>query len=101
MIMYEAQLLRESGQLQEAINHLDQFEAHICDILVMQELKGLCVCVCMCECVCELECVCMCVCMLECVCVHMSVRVLYVHMLMHCVCVISLNVLYKIFLLFS
>ena len=40
MIMYEAQLLRESGQLQEAINHLDQFEAHICDILAMQEFKG-------------------------------------------------------------
>ena len=38
--MYEAQLLRESGQLQEAINHLDQFEAHICDILAMQEFKG-------------------------------------------------------------
>lgn len=38
--MYEAQLLRESGQLQEAINHLDQFEAHICDILGMQEFKG-------------------------------------------------------------
>ena len=38
--MYEAQLLRESGQLQEAINHLDQFEAHTCDILAMQEFKG-------------------------------------------------------------
>ena len=46
MIMYKAQLLRESGQLQEAINHLDQFEAHICDILAMQELKGWVCCVC-------------------------------------------------------
>ena len=74
MIMYEAQLLRESEQLQEAINHLDQFEAHVCYSLAVQEFKGLCVCV------------------------HMSV-----HVLMHCVCVISLNVyvLYKLFLLFS
>ena len=49
--MYEAQLLRESGKLQEAINHLDQFEAHICDILAMQEFKGVCVCVHACLCV--------------------------------------------------
>ena len=84
MIMYEAQLLRESGQLQEAINHLDQFEAHICDILAMQKLKSLCVCVCVCTH--ARTCTCGCVRM----CVHMSV-----HVLMHCICVISLNVLYK------
>ena len=62
MIMYEAQLLRESGQLQKVINYLDQFEAHICDILAMQEFKGLCVCMLMCMCTCECKPVCAHVC---------------------------------------
>lgn len=40
MIMYEAQLLKESGQLKEVLKFLDDHESHICDILAMQELKG-------------------------------------------------------------
>ena len=40
MIMYEAQLLKESGQLKEVLKFLDDHDSHICDILAMQELKG-------------------------------------------------------------
>ncbi|XP_065883749.1 N-alpha-acetyltransferase 15, NatA auxiliary subunit-like [Dysidea avara] len=40
MIMYEAQLLKESGQLKEVLKFLDDHDSHICDILAMQELKA-------------------------------------------------------------
>ena len=38
--MYEAMLLKESGQLGKVLKFLDEHESHICDILAMQELKG-------------------------------------------------------------
>ena len=46
MVLYESQLLQESGRPEEALKHLHTFEQHICDLLTYWETKGVCVCVC-------------------------------------------------------
>ena len=40
MVLYEAQLLLESGQPQQALQHLHESEQHICDLLTYWEMKG-------------------------------------------------------------
>ena len=40
MILYECQLLQESGRLDEALKHLQAFEQYICDLLTYWETKG-------------------------------------------------------------
>lgn len=40
LLLYQNMVLRESGQLQEAFDHLTKFEAQIVDKLTLQETKG-------------------------------------------------------------
>ena len=40
MILYESQLLLESGKPDDALRHLQSFEQHICDLLTYWETKG-------------------------------------------------------------
>ena len=40
MVLYESQLLLESGRPDEALKHLQAFEQHICDFLTYWETKG-------------------------------------------------------------
>ena len=48
MVLYEGQLLLESGKPDEALKHLQAFEQHICDLLTYWETKGMFVDVCGC-----------------------------------------------------
>ena len=40
MVLYESQLLLESGRPEEALRHLHAFEQHVCDLLTFWETKG-------------------------------------------------------------
>jgi peptide alpha-N-acetyltransferase len=40
MVLYECQLLQESGQPEEALRHLHGFEQHVCDLLTYWETKA-------------------------------------------------------------
>ena len=40
LILYEVQLMMESGRKEEALKHICQFESQICDTLTVYETKG-------------------------------------------------------------
>ena len=40
LILYEVQLMLESGRKEEALKHICQFESHICDTRSVYETKG-------------------------------------------------------------
>ena len=40
MVLYESQLLLESGRPDEALKHLQAFEQYICDLLTYWKTKG-------------------------------------------------------------
>jgi peptide alpha-N-acetyltransferase len=40
MVLYESQLLQESGRPEDALRHLQAFEQHICDLLTYWETKA-------------------------------------------------------------
>ena len=42
LILYEVQLMMESGRKEEALKHICQFESQICDTLTVYETKGTC-----------------------------------------------------------
>jgi len=40
LLMYQNMVIRESGDVEAALNHLDLYEASICDKIALKELKG-------------------------------------------------------------
>ena len=40
LILYEVQLMMESGRKEEALKHICHFESQICDTLTVYETKG-------------------------------------------------------------
>ena len=42
LMLYQAMVIRESGRLSEALDHLDKYESQICDKVTVQEMKGKC-----------------------------------------------------------
>ena len=41
MLLYQNMIIRESGNLKEALDHLINHEHQICDKLAIKELKGI------------------------------------------------------------
>ena len=41
MLLYQNMIIRESGKLTEALEHLKNHEHQICDKLAVKELKGM------------------------------------------------------------
>lgn len=40
LLLYQNMVLRESGQLNEALQHLENYDQLICDKLALKEIKG-------------------------------------------------------------
>lgn len=40
MVLYEVQLLMESGALDKALKHMEEFKTYISDTLAYEEIKG-------------------------------------------------------------
>ena len=40
LMLYQAMVIREAGRLREALEHLDKYEAQICDKVTVQEMRG-------------------------------------------------------------
>lgn len=41
LLLYQNMVLRESGQLKEALKYLEDYEQLICDKLSLKEIKGI------------------------------------------------------------
>lgn len=39
-MLYQAMVIRESGKLEEGLEHLNKYEGLICDKLTVQEMRG-------------------------------------------------------------
>lgn len=44
LLLYQNLVIRESKNMQEALKHLNTYEANICDKVTLQELRGWCLC---------------------------------------------------------
>ena len=45
LLLYQNMVLRESGQLNEALKYIEEYDQLICDKLSLKEIKGMLVCV--------------------------------------------------------
>ena len=41
MILYEVQLYKEAGKVEDSMRHISEFKEHICDDLAMTEYLGM------------------------------------------------------------